>query len=94
MKTGDKVYCIKSFKMSTNTDVSFDKNKTYTITAVMNNLHLKMGTTEKMDICQIDYKLNFYSTKYTEYTNFYFYDYFITLPELRKQKLEKLKNEI
>jgi len=95
MKTGDKVYCIKSFKISTNSDVFFDENKIYTITAIMNNLYKKLGMNEKnekIDIYQIDYKLNFYSTKYTEYTNFYFYDYFITIKQLRKQKLEKLKS--
>lgn len=91
LKVGDKVYCIKNFKMSINSDVTFDENKIYTITAIMNNLHVK-GLNEKIDICQIDYKLNFYFTKYTEYTNFYFYDYFITLPELRKYKLQKINS--
>ena len=91
LKVGDKVYCVKTFKKSINGGVTFDENKIYTITSVMNNLHVILGLNEKLDICQIDYKLNFYFTKYSEYNNFYFYDYFITLNELRKQKLQKLQ---
>jgi hypothetical protein len=91
LKVGDKVYCVKTFKKSINSDMIFEENKTYKITAIMNNLHVKLNLNEKIDICQIDYKLNFYFTKYSEYTNFYFYDYFITLKELIKQKLQKLQ---
>lgn len=52
--------------MSINSDVTFDENKIYTITAIMNNLHVK-GLNEKID-------------------------YFITLPELRKYKLQKINS--
>ena len=95
MKVGDKVYCIKNFKIPTNPDVFFDKNKTYKITAAMKNVYLNYDTENKIsDIYQIDYKLNFhfYPVKYTISSDFCFNDYFITIKELRKLKLEKLNN--
>lgn len=91
MKVGDKVYCIKNFKTPTNPDVFFDENKTYKITAAMKNVYLRLDAEDKISIYQIDYKLNF-STNNVIDTDFCFNDYFITLKEMRKLKLEKLNS--
>jgi hypothetical protein len=87
MKIGDNFYCIKNRNIKgTNTNIN-SSHKNYKIIYFKNEDIVYL--TSELDKDNTTY---FYST--IEGTGYYYiYDYFITLKEYRKQKLEKL-NEI
>lgn len=81
LKAGDKVYCINSrFNMH-------KQNNFYKIAEIREN-HILITSDDKSN-----YKSGVYSYR-IKYDSLFqcFDDYFITIKELRKQKLEKLKS--
>lgn len=79
MKVGDKIYCIKNIS-------KFEAGKFYSINDMVtlySNGHF----------CEVEVIVNYISFDLIKNFRYriYFYDYFITNKEYRKQKLNKLK---
>jgi hypothetical protein len=78
MKTGDKIVCIK-------TTVDFKYNKIYTIAAIFKSMsHGELY----INSCEVRYKDKLYIMD-----NKTLYENFISLIEMRKEKLKKLKEQ-
>jgi len=82
MKVGDKLYCIKSIK-NFNKKIIYTKNKIYTI----KNIYSASMSNNLQFYIEDDFGITG-TAFYTSYS----YKYFISLKELRKQKLDKLKS--
>lgn len=81
LEIGDKVICIKTFNGRTGFKMTYYvKDNIYIITDNRNNT-IDINTNYNIPIC-----FNFNENSY-----YYFKEYFITLKELRKQKLDKIQ---
>ncbi len=95
MKSGDKIYCIKSWY-----GLYYKEHKFYTIDGVTTYdkiSHSISNEDKETTIYCIIIRDRYDTTVFTteRYRDcYYFYDYFITEKELRKKKLNELQNKI
>jgi hypothetical protein len=84
VKVGDKIVCIKSYNIKRNEIIN---NVIYTI--------YKFDYMDNIECVVINQNENNWFFSLEEYDRyFYFYEYFIPLKEIRKQKLEKINGRI
>ena len=87
MKIGDQIYCIKDF--SSNYPIrNFQKGKIYKINLIID--FYRSGTHKNS--VNVDNTMFTLRKDYNKYFELGFYEYFITLKEYRKQKLQKISS--
>jgi len=82
MKIGNKIICIRKYKLDDY--IIYEKNNIYTITDIIDEFNIMSSR------YVIDNYLSFYIKP--QMSDWCFDDYFISLKKSRKQKLEKIKS--
>lgn len=85
MKIGDKLYCIKNIYAEGTNFLNYTKNKYYNI------VYIDPYGYDVALKCNNNYPCGFSLKKNNTNNEWYIWDYFYTIKQLRKIKLDKLK---